>query len=147
MRLDRQHKPDSMSLLFLLVTLGMLISSIAHADNYLFSEPGAISSDMNIGVQNKLELNSYVIPGSKNSWLIPGSTGMRTSFQGGMAHFQFDSRDEGEVPSMLPGNTRFVFSMGLEEDSLLDSVNNAYSSVEWYDRYKPMLYLSVGHRW
>jgi hypothetical protein len=72
---------------------------------------------------------------------------MRTSFKGGMAHFQFDSSDEGEVPGMLPGNTRFIFSMGWEEEFLPDSVSSLDSSEDWYDRYKPMLYFSLGHRW
>jgi len=147
MRTDRPHKPDSMSLLFILVSLGMLISTYVHAEDYLFSEPGAYSSVMNLGKQHALELSPAVVPSSKNSWLIPGSSGVRTSIKGSMAHFQFDSHDEGEVSGLLPSNTRFIFSMGWEEDILPDSVYKADATEDWYDHYKPMLFFTVDHRW
>jgi hypothetical protein len=66
-----------------------------------------------------------------------------------MAHIQFDSSDENDVSSVLPGNTRFTLSMGLEENDLLNlpGTTNDIDSQEWYERYRPMLYLSIGHRW
>jgi len=148
MRTNRQHKPDLMTLLFVFVTLGLFLTSFAHAENYLFSDADSFSSVKNPIAQNEITLHSEVIPSSRNSWLIPGATGMRTSFKGGMAHIQFDSRDEGEVPGMMPGNTRFIVSMGWEEDLLPgNQAGNLDAAEDWYDRYKPMLYFTVGHRW
>ena len=149
MRLNRQHKPDSLVILFLFVGMGMLVTSIAHAENYLFGEPDALVSISGIGTSNRLEFQSDVLSTKQNNWLLPGTSATRTSFKGGMAHIQFDSSDENDVSSVLPGNTRFTLSMGLEESDLLNlpGTANDLDSQEWYERYTPMLYLSIGHRW
>jgi len=146
---SRPTKPASLTHLFVFVTLAMVLTSVVQAENYLFGEPLALSSDMNLGKSSTMTFHNTVLPSSKNSWLLPGSSGVRTSFKGGMAHFQFDSKDDGDVSRTLPGNTRFIFSMGLEENEFTNVPGSANfsESQDWIDRYKPMLYLTVGHSW
>lgn len=146
---NRSKTSTSMTQLFVFVTLAMVVTSIVKADNYLFGDPAVLTSDMNLAKRNTMTFHNTVLPSSKNSWLMPGSSGVRTSFKGGMAHFQFDSKDEGDVSDRLPGNTRFVFSMGMEENELTHVPGSASfnEANDWTDRYSPMLYLTVGHSW
>ena len=127
----------------------MIVTSIAHADNYLFGEPDVLSMMPGTSLSPANELQAEPVANTQNNWLLPGSSNSRTQFRGGMAHFQFDSGDDNDGSSMLPGNTRFTLSMGLEEHELssLDGNNSQLDSQEWYDRYRPMLYFSIGHRW
>ena len=145
----RPTTSTSLTQLFVFVTLAMLFTSIVKAENYLFDEPAHLSSDMSLAKHSTMSFYNDVLPSTKNSWLLPGSSGVRTSFKGGMAHIQFDSNDEGDVSANLPGNTRFIFSMGLEENELNNVPGNVgfTESQDWHDRYKPMLYLTVGHSW
>lgn len=145
----RATTSTSLTQLFVFVTLAMLFTSIVKAENYLFDEPAVLSSDMNLAKHSIMKFHNNVLPSTQNSWLLPGSSGVRTSFKGGMAHIQFDSNDDGDVSDNLPGNTRFIFSMGLEEnefDNIPGSVGFT-ESQDWFDRYRPMLYLTIGHSW
>jgi hypothetical protein len=127
----------------------MIVTSIVHAENYLFGEPGVLSSELGTATNNRLEFQSDLLSSKQSSWLLPGNSATRTTFKGGMAHIQFDSSDDSDVSGMLPVNTRLTFSMGLEENDLLSLPGSAnhIDSQDWYDRYRPMLYLSIGHRW
>ncbi len=149
MRPDRRHKPDALVFLFLFVGLGMIATSIAHAENYLYGEPDVLSTVHGISASERTEFQSGLRSNPHNSWLLPGSGITRTSFRGGMAHLQFDSSDDDNVAAALPANTRFTLSMGLEENTLLGTSGTAsyIDTQQWYDRYRPMLYFSIGHRW
>jgi len=144
---QRQHKPDSLAVLFVIVTLGMLWTSFVQAEDYLFGQPEvdgqSVGSDSFVS-----DFQSRVLPPSEGSWLLlPGTGGMKTSFNGGMAHFLFGGHLESDSTGYLSSNTRLIFSMGVEES---DSQSNKYQpddSAEWYDRYEPTLYFTFGHRW
>ena len=147
MKHNRQHKPDSLVYLFVLVTLGMLLTSIAQADDFLFGKTsewhGVVSE--NDPVSN--DFQSRVLPSAKRAWLyLPGTGGMQTALNGGMAHFLFESSSESESSSVLPANTRVIFSFGLEEEEE-SSIGYQTGTLEWYDRYQPTMYFTVGHRW
>ena len=129
--------------------MGMIVTSIAHAENYLFGEPGVLSTLNGASVSGTHELQADALTTTQSNWLLPGASSAGTTFKGGMAHIQFDGGNDGDVSSLLPGNTRFTLSMGLEEHAQynLDTNSSQLDTQEWYDRYRPMLYLSIGHRW
>ncbi len=146
----RRHHADSLILLLLsLLLLGMIVNSVVHAENYLFAKTDEFSAVIDQDSHYYSEFELSLSPNGRENWLLPSTRSTRTAFRGGMAHIQFDSSDESDISALLPGNTRFTFSMGLEENDLLSSPGSptAASEQEWYDRYRPMLYLSIGHRW
>jgi len=146
MRTTRSHKLDPLAFLVVVVTVGMLVTSAVHAKDYLFTDP-VLLEQLSQSSSNYVDPVANIIPESQHSWLVPGAKGMRTTIRGGMAHIQFDSRDEGEYSSWLPEETRFIFSMGVEEASQTDDDRIIPSGDEVFDRYVPRLYISIGHRW
>lgn len=138
----------SITHLFVFVVLAMVMTTVVQADGYLFRDPVVLSSDMNLGRYHKMTFHNTILPSSKNNWLVNGSSGISTSFKGGMAHFRFDGTDN-TVSAKLSGMTRFVLSMGLEENRWINVPGSAnfYGSQNWQDRYKPMFYLTVGRHW
>lgn len=143
MRPSRHHKPDSLLFLFVLVTVGMLLTSIVQADDYLFghhAKSGFIGSDYDSD-----DMTQFKLPASSDQrWLLlPGTDGMKTSFKDGMVHFLYAGNHESGADNVVFENTRFIFSLGVE-DKFVDISN--YSS-EIYNRYQPVLYFTVGRRW
>jgi len=147
MRSHRQNKPDSILFLFVIVTLGMLVTSYAQAESYLFGQQGkwltsVAESDLSVS-----EFQTKTLPSHNRAWLLlPGSTGTKTTFNGGMAHFLFENNPDNDTTSILPVNTRLILSLGLEENADLTSGYQA-DALEWYDRYQPTMYFTLGHRW
>lgn len=146
MRISKPQKLDPLAFLVILVSLGMLVTSVVHAEDYLFSNPLALDTTLH-SPSSYSDPVAKVIPESRHSWLVPGAKGLRTTIKGGMAHIQFDSQDEGAYSSWLPQQTRFIFSMGLEESIHSNGLKSTSASDEVFDRYVPRLYLSIGHRW
>lgn len=146
MRRSNSNKLDPLAILVILVSFGMIVTSVAHAGDYLFSEPGSLDPTGHFSVKYSDPV-ANVIPESRHSWLVPGAKGLRTTIKGGMAHIQFDSRDEAEYSSWLPQQTRLVFSMGLEETTQRNGAKAVPGGDEVFDHYVPRLYLSIGHRW
>ena len=147
-----QHKPDSMAILILAVTIGLLLTTIVQADDYLFGDNHSVISDVDTPAVSMIPggvLPQSYIPDVKNSWLLPGGKGVRTSVKGGMAHFQLNSLDDQSISRQLPSNTQVTLSLGFEENMYASQTqyrNNA-NRVQWYDYYRPALYFSIGHRW
>jgi len=147
MRPGRPHKSDSITFLFLLVMLGMLLTSVVQAEDYLFGQyPDALSvhSD-NEGLENNFQ--SRILPSQKHPWLqLSDSGNMKTSFKGGMAHFLYEGSPDHKSENILPENTRLIFSLGIQESSEAE-ISTYSSDAEWQQRYKPTLYFTFGHRW
>lgn len=142
MRPYRQHKPDTLLFLFVLVTLGMLITSVAQAENYLFGQRAEIL--FNSGHDNSF--NSSLLPSSRHNWLqVPGATSVKTLFKGGMAHFLYEDNIDNKVESILPDNTRLIFSLGVERNARILFDFSSRSARR--DAYSPTLYFTLGHRW
>jgi len=152
MRHSHQHKPDSMAILILAVTIGLLLTTIVQADDYLFGHNASIvaeSNTLSVKFVPGGALPESLLPDTKNSWLLPGGKGVRTLVKGGMAHFQLNSLDDESISQQLPSNTQVTLSLGLEEDMYVGQSNyrGNIDNLHWYDYYRPALYFSVGHRW
>jgi len=152
MRHHHQHKPDSMAILILAVTIGLLLTTIVQADDYLFRNDFSTSTHLDDSSVKWLPggaLPESLLPDTRTSWLLPGGKGVRTSVKGGMAHFQLNSLDDQSISQQLPSHTHVTLSLGLEENMYANQLNYRSSpdDLSWYDYYKPALYFSVGHRW
>ena len=127
MRPNRQHKPDSLLFLFVVVTLGMVITSIAQAESYLFGQQAESQVGISESDGRGNDFQSKLLPSYKHKWLqLPGTESMKTSFKGGMAHFLYEGDDDNKTDNILPGNTRLIFSLGVEES---EGSLSSYASV------------------
>ena len=140
-----------MAILILAVTLGMILTTIVQAEDFLFTRfSGDSTSEPPVSVQRVGYLPESLLPDRKTSWLLPGGQGIRTSIKGGMAHIQLNSLDADQHYSrLLPLRTRLTMSVGLEQNFYIDQPNyrGYLDRLEWYDYYRPTIYFSLGHSW
>ena len=146
MRHHRQFKPDSLVLLFVAITIGMVLTSIVHAQDFAYKRYVASLPGSNSPGYSEAKLLDLSLSGGRRSLLLPGSGGLRSSIYEGMMHFQVYSNDIGRLPDLLPKNSSFIVSLGMEESERYYQSNSS-ETLEWYDRYRPKIYFTLGHRW
>lgn len=147
MRPYRKDKSDSLVFLFVMIMIGMLLTSIAQAESYLFGQQEKWVVSVSSGAPSINDFQTNTLSAYNRAWLpLPGSGGMKTTFNDGMAHFLFENSPEHGAARILPVNTRLILSLGLEE-TYDELTGYRIDSLYWYERYQPTLYFTVGHRW
>ena len=138
-------KPDFLKYLFIFVCIGMLITSIAEANDNYNSHP----IEFHAATTPHFTGDSFEYESRELHWaVLPGTGGTLVLFHDGMAYVQFNSHHAFQRKGN--GSTKFTIGMGVEENKIADLTSAerlAAGEPEWYKSYDAKAYISVGYSW